>query len=310
MGRRSRPTLRATFEFPSQPGPFKLTVIKDGFAPVTTVVTVAAGQAQGVIVELQPQPTVEEHVTVSATRTGRARRRPGDARRSAGRRGDRGKAAHDARRHRHDAERDGRTAGAGHVAVARSREHPRSGHARALHTLSLGRSAALRRRSRRPRPSADPTDGSRPGGGDQRRRLGALRCGRARRRDRSHLQTPWCRTGPRGAGEPYDARRHRCRAVCGSAAWHGLERNASRRRPLATEERRGRRRLGRSRRVFARGRSPAPVLATTTRAARCLRRQARRGSSARVARCRAASFQRLERRSSSRCRPVDSTVGS
>jgi iron complex outermembrane receptor protein len=44
-------------------------VIKEGFAPVTTVVVVATGQTQAVIVELQPQPTVQEHVTVSATRT-------------------------------------------------------------------------------------------------------------------------------------------------------------------------------------------------------------------------------------------------
>ena len=51
-------------------GSIQVTVIKDGFAPVTTVVTVAAGQTQAVIVELQPQPTLEEHVTVSATRTG------------------------------------------------------------------------------------------------------------------------------------------------------------------------------------------------------------------------------------------------
>ncbi len=54
---------------PVAAGSIQLTVIKDGFSPVTTVVTVAAGQSQGLSVELQPQPTVEEHVTVSATRT-------------------------------------------------------------------------------------------------------------------------------------------------------------------------------------------------------------------------------------------------
>ena len=54
---------------PVAAGSVQITVIKDGFAPVTTVVMVTTGQMQAVIVELQPQPTVEEHVTVSATRT-------------------------------------------------------------------------------------------------------------------------------------------------------------------------------------------------------------------------------------------------
>ena len=41
-----------------------------GFAPATASVQVAAGAVQEVIVELQPQPTVEETVTVVAsTRT-------------------------------------------------------------------------------------------------------------------------------------------------------------------------------------------------------------------------------------------------
>ena len=45
-------------------------VVKDGFVPATASVQLAAGARQDVIIELQPQPTVEEHVTVvAATRT-------------------------------------------------------------------------------------------------------------------------------------------------------------------------------------------------------------------------------------------------
>ena len=50
-------------------GSLALTVLKDGFAPVTTTVTVVSGQEQPVIVALEPLPSIEEHVTVSATRT-------------------------------------------------------------------------------------------------------------------------------------------------------------------------------------------------------------------------------------------------
>ena len=52
-------------------GPVELTVVKESFAPATSSVTVAAGQTQVVQVELQRQPTLEEQVTVSATRTDR-----------------------------------------------------------------------------------------------------------------------------------------------------------------------------------------------------------------------------------------------
>src|SRR5207253_570797 len=53
------------------PGSFTLTVVKDGFVPVTTSAVVGAGQTQSVVVDLQPQPAIEEQVTVSATRTGK-----------------------------------------------------------------------------------------------------------------------------------------------------------------------------------------------------------------------------------------------
>ena len=51
------------------PGTIEITVAKESFAPVTTSVTVAAGQTQPVLVELQAQPSVEERIIVSATRT-------------------------------------------------------------------------------------------------------------------------------------------------------------------------------------------------------------------------------------------------
>jgi outer membrane receptor for ferrienterochelin and colicins len=51
-------------------GSVEITVVKSGYAPVTASVQVAAGATREVVVELQPQPTVEESVTVVAsTRT-------------------------------------------------------------------------------------------------------------------------------------------------------------------------------------------------------------------------------------------------
>lgn len=49
------------------PGPADLVVMKDGFAPLTTSVTVAPDRLREVVVELQP--ALSEEVTVSATRT-------------------------------------------------------------------------------------------------------------------------------------------------------------------------------------------------------------------------------------------------
>ena len=51
------------------PGQTQVTVAKAGFLPVTLAVSVAEGQEQSLVVELDSQPTLEEHVTVSATRT-------------------------------------------------------------------------------------------------------------------------------------------------------------------------------------------------------------------------------------------------
>ena len=52
-------------------GSIELTVIKAGFAPVTTTINVARGQQQPVAIELVQLPSVQETVTVSATRTDR-----------------------------------------------------------------------------------------------------------------------------------------------------------------------------------------------------------------------------------------------
>jgi outer membrane receptor for ferrienterochelin and colicins len=53
------------------PGVIELTAVKEGFAPVTTTITVAGGQQQPVTIELEKLPSVQETVTVSATRTDR-----------------------------------------------------------------------------------------------------------------------------------------------------------------------------------------------------------------------------------------------
>jgi iron complex outermembrane receptor protein len=53
------------------PGTMQVTVVKERFATATTTVTVQPGQLQPILVELQEQPSVEEEVVVSATRTDR-----------------------------------------------------------------------------------------------------------------------------------------------------------------------------------------------------------------------------------------------
>jgi outer membrane receptor for ferrienterochelin and colicins len=58
---------RVTLNVP--PGSADITVVKVGFNPVTVAVTVIAGTSQIVPVMLERQTAVEEHVTVSATRT-------------------------------------------------------------------------------------------------------------------------------------------------------------------------------------------------------------------------------------------------
>jgi iron complex outermembrane receptor protein len=52
-------------------GHVDLVVVKAGFAPASASLEIAAGQDQPVVIALTRTPTVEEHVTVSATRTDR-----------------------------------------------------------------------------------------------------------------------------------------------------------------------------------------------------------------------------------------------
>jgi outer membrane receptor for ferrienterochelin and colicins len=69
----------ATFTTPStgsvsasvSSGKVDITAVKEGFLPATTTITLQPGQTQRVVIDLQQQVTVEEHVTVSATRTDR-----------------------------------------------------------------------------------------------------------------------------------------------------------------------------------------------------------------------------------------------
>lgn len=53
------------------PGSIELTVVKAGFVAVTTTIAVGNGQLQPMTIELQRLPTVQETVTVAATRTER-----------------------------------------------------------------------------------------------------------------------------------------------------------------------------------------------------------------------------------------------
>jgi outer membrane receptor for ferrienterochelin and colicins len=53
------------------PGPTEIVIMKNGFAPASAAVDVTPNQEQPVIIELTRTAVVEEHVTVSATRTER-----------------------------------------------------------------------------------------------------------------------------------------------------------------------------------------------------------------------------------------------
>src|ERR1700737_520961 len=68
-GETHRTNAQGTVSVEVPAGPVDITVVKEGFAPLTTSITVQANQVQPLLVDLSRQPTVEEHVTVSATRT-------------------------------------------------------------------------------------------------------------------------------------------------------------------------------------------------------------------------------------------------
>ncbi len=70
-GKTYRTAATGEVRVPVESGSVDINVVKEGFVTVTTRVTAAAGQVQVVDIELQPQPTVEEQITVSATRTGK-----------------------------------------------------------------------------------------------------------------------------------------------------------------------------------------------------------------------------------------------
>ena len=50
-------------------GPVDVTAMARGFLPATVSAVVAAAEERALAIELEPQPTIEEHVTVAATRT-------------------------------------------------------------------------------------------------------------------------------------------------------------------------------------------------------------------------------------------------
>jgi len=57
--------------FPVPPGRIEIVVVKEGYAPASASIDVVAGQRQTVAIDLNRTASVEEHVTVSATRTDR-----------------------------------------------------------------------------------------------------------------------------------------------------------------------------------------------------------------------------------------------
>jgi outer membrane receptor for ferrienterochelin and colicins len=66
-----RTDAQGTVSITVRPGRVEITVVKPGFVPATASIDVSAEAQQPVIVDLVREVTVEEHVTVSATRTGR-----------------------------------------------------------------------------------------------------------------------------------------------------------------------------------------------------------------------------------------------
>ena len=157
------------------PGAIEITVLKDGYVPVTTSVQAIGGRAQPLVVTLEPQPTHEEEVIVSATRTGkrvedqplRVEVVPGEEvqEKIMMTPGDVSMLLNETNGLRVQTTSP----------VARGRERADPGPARPIHADPRGRVAALRRADRVHRPAADPADGSRTGGSDQRGRVRALR---------------------------------------------------------------------------------------------------------------------------------------
>jgi outer membrane receptor for ferrienterochelin and colicins len=70
-GRTYRTDSQGTVTISVPPGHLQLTIVKSGYVPSTADIEVRSSQEQPVIVDLVREVTVEEHVTVSATRTDR-----------------------------------------------------------------------------------------------------------------------------------------------------------------------------------------------------------------------------------------------
>jgi outer membrane receptor for ferrienterochelin and colicins len=70
-GARTRTDANGVVALPLAPGPVDVVVIKEGFEPTTLSLTIEAGEQRTVTVELAAQTSIEEHITVSATRTER-----------------------------------------------------------------------------------------------------------------------------------------------------------------------------------------------------------------------------------------------
>ena len=167
------------------PGVVDIAVVKTGFVPATASVRVTAGTVHDVVVDLQPQPTLEETVTVVAsTRTDKrledqpmrvevlAREEieekmlmtPGDIVMMLNEMGGMRVQATSS------------SLGAASVRIQGMRGRYTQG--------PVGRPAALRRGGRA-RADANPADGPRPGGGHQGRRIGVVRSRRNGRRHQS-----------------------------------------------------------------------------------------------------------------------------
>ena len=70
-GARARTDARGVATVRVQPGAIEIVVAKEGFEPASVSLSVGAGEERTVAVDLVAQASIEEHVTVSATRTER-----------------------------------------------------------------------------------------------------------------------------------------------------------------------------------------------------------------------------------------------
>jgi len=70
-GRTQQTDAQGVTVFAVPPGATDIVVVKSGFAPASASIDLLAGQRQSITIELDRTATVEEHITVSATRTDR-----------------------------------------------------------------------------------------------------------------------------------------------------------------------------------------------------------------------------------------------